>query len=263
MNAHSQGFFDLDAAPISVAHVTLLVQDLDRMARFYTQLLGLTAFRTSATEVELGVDRPFLTLKAPGGLEPSPRHRPGLFHTAFLLPSREDLGAWFQHARRTGTHLLGSDHTVSEALYLTDPEGQGIEVYADRPLAHWHDGQGRLQMGTAPIDFGTLPQGRWTGAPKGTRIGHVHLRTTDLVSASTFWTAHGFDLMAQYPGALFWGAGGYHHQLATNVWAGKGQAPRHDGLTGLSEITLLADIAQPKILSAPSGVQINFKPKED
>lgn len=262
MNAPSHTFFDLDAAPISVANVTLLVQDLDRMTRFYSQVLGLRVVSSTETEARLGVDTPVLTLSAPGGLERSPQTRPGLFHTAFLLPSRADLGAWAQHARAAGLRVTGSDHIVSEALYLSDPEGNGIEVYADRPVDRWRDPQGHLRITTKRLDMGALPKGAWHGAPSGTRIGHVHLQTTDLTTAHTFWRAQGFDVMAHSPGALFWGSGGYHHQLATNIWAGAAEPPRHDGLTGLSHLTLAAPVAQAKTLTAPSGVAITFAPKQ-
>lgn len=263
MKAPSHSFYDLDTSPISVAHVTLLVQDLDRMTRFYSQLLGLSVFSSTETEAQLGADAPFLTLRAPGGLRRSPQYRPGLFHTAFLLPSRQDSGAWVQHARTSSQRVVGSDHVVSEALYLSDPEGNGIEVYADRPMDTWRDAQGRLRIVTEPLDMASLPTGEWRGAPEGTRIGHVHLQTTELAAAQTFWTAQGFEVMARYPGALFWGSGGYHHQLATNVWAGTGQPPRHDGLTGLSQVTLAAPVAQAETLTAPSGVAITFCPNEE
>lgn len=261
MNMQQTNVFDLDTAPISVKDVTLLVQDLDRMAQFYRDLLGLKILGSTGSEVLLGVETPFLTLSAPGGLTRNPQGRPGLFHIAFLMPSRRDLGAWFQYAKAAGHHLVGSDHNVSEAMYLSDPEGNGIEVYADRPFAEWHDEQGRIRMGTKPLDTASLPTALWKGAPKGTRVGHVHLRTTDLTVARTFWTAQGFDIMAQYPGAVFLGAGGYHHQLATNTWAGEGLQPRSDGLTGLSDITLLAPQAKPETLVAPSGVRITFTPE--
>lgn len=268
MTALHPGQFDLDTAPISVAQVTLLVQDLARMTRFYTEVLGLSVFPPAkgaahADSVQLGVTQPCLRLHAPGGLRRAAQSQPGLYHTAFLLPSRRALGAWLQHATRHGLRPIGADHQVSEALYLFDPEGNGIEVYADRPTDCWYDAAGRLRLTTDPLN----PQGlstptAWNGAPTGTRIGHVHLKTPDLQAAEGFWAPLGFEIMAQSAGVLFWGTGGYHHQLATNIWASAGQAPRNIRMTGLSEITFQArlppQIRPPKPLTAPSGVQINF-----
>ncbi|CUH78656.1 Catechol-2,3-dioxygenase [Tritonibacter multivorans] len=262
MTSSSPLAFDLSAAPISVAHVTLLVRDLDRMTRFYRDLLGLTVLSQTATQTSLGLDTAFLTLSAPGGLDANSGQFAGLYHTAFLLPARADLGAWLDHVQAKGIRLQGAaDHGVSEAIYLADPEGNGIEVYADRPTDQWYDDQGNLQLTTEPLSAHTLPQGRWSAAPPGTRIGHVHLQTTDLAAAETFWSDAGFTAMARAPGGIFWGAGGYHHQLATNVWSRGRKTARHDGIAGLSDITLYApDVAatQAQTRTAPSGVRVTF-----
>ena len=259
MNVQNSKVFDLSDAPISVVEVSLLVHDLNRMTRFYCDLLGLKVFSQNAAATRLGVEQPFLTLSAPGGLAASAAGFAGLYHTAFLLPSREALGAWVNSAQSKGVRLLGAaDHGVSEAIYLVDPEGNGIEVYADRPVGKWFDERGRLQMTTGPLATHSLPRAFWAGAPSQTRIGHVHLQTPDLDAAETFWHDAGFDITMRGPGVLFWGAGGYHHQLATNVWSRGPVAPRHDGLAGLAEVTLQAATAPEQTLSAPSGVRIKF-----
>lgn len=259
MNLQNSQVFDLLDAPMSVVEVSLLVHDLDRMTRFYCDLLGLTVFSQDATATRLGVEQPFLTLSAPGGLAASAAGFAGLYHTAFLLPSREALGAWVDHAQSKGVRFLGAaDHGVSEAIYLVDPEGNGIEVYADRPIGKWFDNHGRLQMTTGPLATHSLPQTSWEGAPSKTRIGHVHLQTPDLVAAEAFWRDAGFDITMRGPGVLFWGAGGYHHQIATNIWSRGPIEPRHDGLPGLAEVTLRSATAPDQTLTAPSGVRIKI-----
>jgi catechol 2,3-dioxygenase len=149
----------------------------------------------------------------------------GLYHFAILLPDREALGSFVGHLAATGTYAGSADHFVSEALYLTDPDGLGIEVYADRPRSAWRDDGRQLHMTTEPLDIrGLLAAARgrpWTGMPAGTIMGHVHLHVGDLDRAARFYhDGLGFDKVVwEYPGALFMSAGGYHHHLATNTWS--------------------------------------------
>jgi catechol 2,3-dioxygenase len=174
-----------------------------------------------------------------------------LFHTAFLLPERRDLADWVRHARRTSLAIEGaSDHLVSEAIYLSDPEGNGIEIYMDRPRSSWKsDGTG-VAMATLPLDGASLlaepaTAGPWR-FPDAGRIGHVHLKVGDLAAAEAFYRAElGLDVMARYPGAVFLGWGGYHHHIALNVWASKGAPARTADLAGLAEIALTADGTAP------------------
>jgi catechol 2,3-dioxygenase len=157
--------------------------------------------------------------------------RLGLYHFAILLPDRAALGRFLAHLARTGTRIGASDHLVSEALYLRDPDGLGIEVYADRPRSEWRLVNGELAMATDPLDTaGVLAAGKdepWTGMPPGTVMGHVHLHVGDIPAASRFFhDALGLDRMvSSYPGALFLSAGGYHHHLGVNTWAGNAPAP--------------------------------------
>jgi catechol 2,3-dioxygenase len=170
----------------------------------------------------------------PGAREAHRRGAFGLFHFAILLPDRPALGRFLRHAldRRAVSGL--SDHAVSEAIYLYDPDGLGIEVYADRPRESWRVGAGReLYMTTEPLDAGSLiaagSDRLWDGAPSGTTMGHVHLHVGDLAQAGAFYhRGLGFDKMVwTYPGALFLAAGGYHHHVGTNTW-GRGGAPADD-----------------------------------
>jgi catechol 2,3-dioxygenase len=153
----------------------------------------------------------------------------GLYHFAILLPDRPSLGRFLGHLEELGAYAGMSDHFVSEAIYLTDPDGLGIEVYADRPRSRWTQHDRQLTMTTIPLDVESVIQSakespggmRWTGMPAGTVIGHVHLHVADLDRAAQFYhLGLGLDKMVwSYPGALFLAAGGYHHHLGTNTWA--------------------------------------------
>ncbi|MGR3502445.1 VOC family protein [Pseudaestuariivita sp.] len=255
--------FDLATAPLSIASVTLVVRDLPRMVHFYRDVIGLTVLDSTATATTLGTERPLLTLQLDTGAEPQNSRTPGLFHTAFLVPDRADLGTWLRHAASYGVFPYGaSDHNVSEALYLDDPEGNGIELYADRPVTAWTDADGALHMPSLRLDLASLSaRSVWRAAPRDMCIGHVHLRTTDIPAAEAFWTALGMEVTARYPGASFFGAGGYHHQIAANVWTSGGQPPRRAGMAGLSALTIAADVAAPQVLEAPSGVRVTLTPK--
>jgi catechol 2,3-dioxygenase len=154
------------------------------------------------------------------------RGRLGLYHYAILLPDRAALGRFVSHLSRAGFRAGASDHLVSEALYLSDPDGLGIEVYADRPRSQWEWREGELVMATNPLDLHSLMEaggdGIWSGMPAGTRVGHVHLHVGALAEGDAFYQhALGLTPTARsYPGALFLSAGGYHHHLGINTWAG-------------------------------------------
>ena len=189
-----------------------------------------------------GEDREIVHLRQLATARPVPRRGLlGLYHFAILLPDRPTLGRFVQHLAESNARAGGSDHLVSEAFYLTDPDGLGIEVYADRPRSTWRRVGEELMISTDPIDVAGLVEAaghtRWSGMPPGTVIGHVHLHVGDLTLGSAFFSdALGFDRMTwRYPGALFLGAGGYHHHLGTNTWAGAGARPPGDGDAGLLE----------------------------
>ncbi|MBI3674724.1 MAG: VOC family protein, partial [Rhizobiales bacterium] len=192
--------------------------------------------------------------------QPGPRREAGLFHTAFLLPSRAVLGRWLAHTARTGLALLGaSDHIVSEAVYLNDPEDNGIEVYADRAIAEWRRSDGMIEMSTAPLDLDSLVAAgdgkAWTGMPAASFIGHVHLQVGDLAEAERFYAGlFGFDVTYRVPGATFYSSGGYHHHLATNVWSSRGAGIRQEPVTGLRAVELVA--ASPAIRDRLGAAEI-------
>ncbi|MDO5632763.1 MAG: VOC family protein [Paracoccus sp. (in: a-proteobacteria)] len=232
-------------APVSVSHVALTVRDLPRTGDFYRRVLGLNDLTSDGDSLTLGQgDTRLLELRRDPDARPQPRGA-GLFHTAFLLPHRDDLGRWLRHAVALDLRLDGaSDHLVSEAVYLRDPEGNGIEIYADRPRSSWKTDGVRVQMDTVALDVPGLMRapGDWTAAPDGTVIGHVHLQVGDIPQAEAFYAGElGFDLTSQINGASFYATGGYHHHLATNIWNSRGAGPRGADTAGLAELVLSAD----------------------
>ena len=221
-----------------LGRVRLQVSDLDRSLRYYTDVLGLrvqTRSETSATLGAQGEGRAALVeLHTRPGVTRAPhRATQGLYHFAILVPERAALGRLLRHLAGLGARAGMADHLVSEAIYLTDPDGLGIEVYADRPRATWQTVGQELAMTTEPLDAQDVVRAAgdepWTGMPAGTVIGHVHLHVGDLDRGAAFYHgAIGFDKVVwTYPGALFLSAGGYHHHLGTNTWA-RGPNPLPD-----------------------------------
>jgi catechol 2,3-dioxygenase len=212
-----------------IGRVRLQIADLDRSIAYYETVIGLRVIRRSAGVAMLGPhgdDRILIELHAKPGVRPVARRgHIGLYHFAILLPDRAALGRFVAHLAALGEYAGMSDHLVSEAVYLTDPDGLGIEVYADRPRSTWRLADNQLTMATNPLDVQSLIEAArgepWTGAPPGTVIGHVHLYVRDIDEVSAFYHAGlGFDKVVwSYPGALFMSAGGYHHHLGTNTWA--------------------------------------------
>lgn len=235
--------------PLSVARVALTVQDLDRVGAFYRDVVGLEPLARDGESMALGVGGvTLIELRRDPAARPHQREA-GLFHTAFLLPGRADLGRWLRRAADDGTRLDGvADHLVSEALYLHDPEGNGVEIYADRPRSQWQTGPGGVKMATLPLDVAGLvadAPGAWAGAPPDTIIGHVHLQVGDVAQADAFYTgALGMERMAHLPQASFYATGGYHHHLAANSWQSAGAGLRSADSTGLAELTLQASPAR-------------------
>ena len=217
-----------DATRLGPVH--LHVADLDRSLEFYCSVLGMRVLQRDGASAHLGgqgSERPLLGLRALPGAAPAGRPaRLGLYHFALLLPDRPSLGALVRHLAAEGVRFGAGDHLVSEAFYLNDPDGLGIEVYADRPRSSWRRMGRELLMASDPVDVdGVLAaaEGRpWTGLPAATTVGHVHLHVGDVAGAEAFYgDGLGFDRMVwSYPGAAFFGAGGYHHHLGANTWAG-------------------------------------------
>ena len=209
--------------------VRLQIADLDRSIAYYESVIGLRVVNRSNTVAKLaahGDDRVLVELHVKPGVRPVARRgHIGLYHFAILLPDRAALGRFVAHLAALGQYAGMSDHLVSEAVYLTDPDGLGIEVYADRPRASWRPADGQLAMASNPLDvpsvIASANGAKWDGMPRGTVIGHVHLYVRDIDQAAAFYHAGlGFDkIVWSYPGALFMSAGGYHHHLGTNTWA--------------------------------------------
>ena len=204
-----------------------------------------------------GDDTPIIELHEHPGAKSTPvRSRLGLFHFAILLPDRSSLGRFVKHLGAIGARAGASDHLVSEAFYLQDPDNLGIEVYADRPRSSWLRVGRELMMGTDSIDITSLvgaADGPWTGMPPGTTIGHVHLHVGDIATASAFYSeAMGFDRTVwHYPGALFLSAGGYHHHLGTNTWAGPAPSPAPDEAQLLGWTVQLPERSRPHCVPYP------------
>lgn len=226
-------------ADLSLGPVHLQVSDLKRSLAYYQKVLGLRLVRRDeglATLGPMSEDRPLVVLREHAGATPvPPSRRLGLYHFAILLPTRGDLGRFLRHLSELGERAGASDHVVSEALYLRDPDGLGIEVYADRPRASWELRGREIRMETDPMDVQDVLRvagaDRWEGMPRGTTMGHVHLHVGDLdVAAAFYHEGLGLDKTVwSYPGALFLSAGGYHHHLGLNVWAdGAEPAGEHD-----------------------------------
>jgi catechol 2,3-dioxygenase len=229
---------------LSFGPATLVVRDLDAMTRFYAEEFGFNVLARAPGQVTLGADTPLLVLRHDPTATPPAPHSAGLFHIAYLLPSRQDLARWALRACANGLRLDGaSDHLVSEALYLNDPEGNGIEVYADRPESEWSWGPNGVAMATRRLDLRALyasAAGECAPPPAGTVIGHLHLKVGDAEAAARFWAAAlGLEVTARYaPHAVFLAAGRYHHHLAVNTWESRGAGPRAPGTTGLESFVV-------------------------
>jgi catechol 2,3-dioxygenase len=232
------------ATRIGAVHLT--ISDLNRSIEFYESRLGFRLLQRDASTARLGAaggHSELLVLTESRTASPRVRGTTGLYHFAILVPSRRDLAASLRRLIDMQVVMQGTaDHGVSEALYLADPDGNGIEIYRDRTRSEWPVIDGRLQMGIDPLDVGDLirddpgAEAPWSGLPSETTIGHVHLHVADLGEARRFYVdVLGFDLMQQYGRtAIFVSAGGYHHHIALNTWAGVGAPPPPPGAIGLS-----------------------------
>jgi catechol 2,3-dioxygenase len=230
-----------------LGYVHLTISDMQRSVDFYQSSLGFQVHRQESGTTYLGAggeDLVALT-EIPGAVK-IPR-RSGLYHFAILSPSREALAGSLRNLIDTETSLQGgADHLVSEALYLSDPDGNGIEIYRDRPRSDWKYENGDLKMGTEALDYqGILSEvggerGGWTGLEVGTRLGHMHLHVSNLAEAAEFYEkVLGFDFLLSYMGsASFLSAGGYHHHIGINIWNGEGVPPPPPDTIGLRYFTV-------------------------
>ena len=249
-------------------HLHLRVRDLAASTGFYAGPLGFVLVRANADQAEFALESggPVrLTLTGDRTARPAPPDAAGLFHAALLLPGREALGAWLRRAADAGVKFDGfSDHGVSEAIYLADPDGNGLEIYADRPPSAWPRHNGEIAMFTKPLDLpGLLAASAIPPAAPalaGARWGHLHLRVTDLERSARFYQDELGVVATQtsYPGARFLAADGYHHHLGLNTW-GHPQRPRPAGALGLMEATFArTNLTTVKELKDPDGIHLSL-----
>src|SRR5215218_8380926 len=243
--------------PMRIGMVTLRVRKLDAVADFYRDVLGLAVMERSATGAVLGAGGiKLLALQGLPQAADESRKAAGLYHTAFLMPTRKDLARWLVHAALNRVPLSGfADHLVSESVYLDDPEGNGIEVYADRDPSQWQWSEGSVKTAADELnipDLLSLTNTRvpdYAKAPDGLRIGHMHLRVGDLAQAERFYHgAIGLDPTRSRNGAAFLSSGRYHHHLGMNVWQSQGAGQRDDQATGLAWFSLVTE--KPDLLAA-------------
>lgn len=250
-NPSSQPTF-ASRTPLHIGEVGLIVRDLDQVARFYRNVIGLEVQQQDANGAVLGAGGVRLVhLMHRRDALPDDKRQAGLYHTAFLQPTREDLARWVLHVGRHRVPLTGaSDHAVSEAFYLDDPEGNGVEVYSDRPPEAWAWTGNDLRITTDPLDLDNLlrtvdQDARYDAAPAGLRIGHMHLRVGDVPAAEKFYRdTIGLDVTRERGGASFMSSGRYHHHLATNVWHSKGAGKRDEDRAGLAWFSFEANGAE-------------------
>ena len=247
------------APDTTVGRVRLTVADLARSLAYYRDAIGLDVLQEDGEEAALGSGgRELLHLTEEPGARPADGYS-GLFHFALLVPARRDLAGWLRHAIADGVRLTGaSDHYVSEALYLRDPDHHGIEIYADRPRSVWAEHPERI--GTWPLDVDDLlseNEEASTALPSGTRMGHVHLRVADVPETVRFYRDRlGFDLIAQLRDqAAFLSAGGYHHHLGANTWESRGAPQAPAGTARLLEYSIVVpdEVERQRVVAAAGG----------
>jgi catechol 2,3-dioxygenase len=232
-------------AGTTLGPATLRVADEGRALALYRDLIGLEVIERANGKIALGAGgKPFLFLDVVPGTTPRPRHATGLYHVAILLPDRAALGQTIARLSDAGIKLGAADHNVSEAIYLWDADDNGLEIYRDRSRAEWQWNDGLVTMGNAPLDFaGLLVEGARKRAnaqvPAESRIGHVHLQIGDIEEAERFYCGIlGFERTAEWRGALFASAGGYHHHLGLNVWDSKNGPLPPKTAAGLEEFVI-------------------------
>jgi catechol 2,3-dioxygenase len=235
--------------PLHIGAVGLVTRDLDLLAGYYQSLLGLTVLERTPRLAKLGVSGiTLIEIEHRPDAKPDDQRTAGLYHTAFLMPTRADLARWILHVAKNRVPISGaSDHDVSEAIYLDDPEGNGIEVYSDRPQEKWRrDGQAIFQK-TDPLDIDAIVReinpstATYLSAPEGLRIGHIHLRVGSVAKAEEFYCgAIGLDVTRRRTGATFISSGGYHHHVGANVWHSDGASRRDPDRAGLAWFSIEA-----------------------
>lgn len=226
-----------------VSEVHLNVADLQRSLEFYQGIIGLKVLEKTGEKALLTADgkTPLVTIEQPSVVRPKQPRRTGLYHYALLLPSRADLAKVILHMIEVKYPLQGgSDHLVSEALYLADPDGNGIEIYTDRPASTWKWEGKEVVMTTEPMNVEDIlkeDDGKpWSGLPTGTIMGHIHLHVAEFQKTEEFYCQGlGFEIVCRYGGqALFLSTGGYHHHIGLNTWNGIGAPAPEENSVGMS-----------------------------
>ena len=250
-------------ADAHIGQVSLTVRDLQQSLLFYRDVLGFVELSPGRLGPAGG--RVLIELHERKDATAKPRRSSGLFHFAILVPSRAALGRSLRRLAEKRWPMSGAaDHLVSEALYLNDPDGLGIEIYRDRPRDTWRVANGELAMATDPLDLDAIynepgAESPWTGLEAGTIMGHVHLHVPHIDTAEALYCGRiGFDpVVRRYPGALFVSAGGYHHHLGLNTWAGIGAPPPPDNAVGLRSFTIESESLQSvQVDDESTGVQV-------
>ena len=248
-----------------IGHVSLTVRDLDRSLLFYRDVLGCEELGPGKLGPPGG--RVLIELHEQKDAIARPRRSAGLFHFAILVPSRAALGRSLRRLEEQRWPISGAaDHLVSEALYLNDPDGLGIEIYRDLPRDSWRMNDGELAMATDPLDLQAVhdepgAESPWQGLEAGTIMGHVHLHVPHLDTAEAFYCGRiGFEpIVRRYPGALFVAAGGYHHHLGLNTWVGAGAPPPPENAVGLRAFTIESKMVQPQnVVDEATGVTVSL-----
>ena len=225
--------------------VHLNVLDLDKSISYYKEVIGFKVLEKSGNKAVLTADgkTPLLIIEQPENVTPKEPRRTGLYHFALLLPERADLGNIIKHFVANKVAIGASDHMVSEALYLSDPDGNGIEIYTDRDPSAWSWTNGKVAMSTDPLNGESIvaeSAGKsWDGLPEKTVMGHVHLHVANLPVTETFYNALGFEVVTNYPQALFMSTGKYHHHIGLNTWSGEGASRPSEGSVGLQSYALI------------------------
>ncbi|GIP39012.1 catechol-2,3-dioxygenase [Paenibacillus sp. J31TS4] len=231
-----------------VGQVNLKVQNLERALKFYQDIIGFQVLEQTEQTANLTADgkKVLLSIEQPDSVVPMQGRTTGLYHFALLLPTRSDLAQIVQHLANSGQRFGSSDHLVSEALYLSDPDGNGIEIYRDRDPSEWEWKNGEVKMTVDPLDFRDLLSGinqqqEWKGLPADTVMGHIHLHVSELAKTEEFYCKGlGFEVVNRFGAqALFISTGNYHHHIGLNTWNGVGAPKPPENSVGLQSFTLL------------------------
>lgn len=267
MNFHSK--------PVKfVGKVELKVRDLERALAFYKEVIGFKVLEENERSVQLTADgkTALLSIEQPENVVPKQPRTTGLYHFALLLPNRADLRRVLQHLSRLRYPLQGaSDHLVSEAIYLADPDGNGIEIYTDREATEWKWRNGEVMMATEPLNIESVlaegQEGNWNGLPAGTLMGHIHLHVSELKKAEEFYTKGlGFEVVNRYgTQALFISSGKYHHHIGLNTWNGVGAPKPSENSAGLQSFALILpdESAMAQIADNLKGISAAFSKEKD